>query len=149
MIGATNHSLVLQYLDPLALGFRIQHHGSKVKKKTSIDTWWPLFLTPFLYIKYKVKVLNQTQHAYSQYMKAKTNQEQAKVVSSPMPGRIISVSVKEGDDVIEGSELVVVEAMKMQNILRTPHLGKIKKIFIEPGNTVQSGQLLIEFEDVK
>jgi propionyl-CoA carboxylase alpha chain len=82
-------------------------------------------------------------------MKAKTNQEQAKVVSSPMPGRIISVSVKEGDDVIEGSELVVVEAMKMQNILRTPHLGKIKKIFIEPGNTVQSGQLLIEFEDVK
>ncbi|KAI7870535.1 VTC domain-containing protein [Spinellus fusiger] len=44
-----------------------------------------------------------------------------KVIQSPMPGKIISLSVKAGDKVVKGKELAVVEAMKMQNILRTPH----------------------------
>jgi propionyl-CoA carboxylase alpha chain len=115
--------LVIQYLDPLELGFRIQYHGSK----------------------YKVNILNDKQHNLSKYIKKKSVEQQSKIVSSPMPGRIISIAVNEGEQVIEGTELVVIEAMKMQNILRTPRIGTIKKIHVQPGNTVKTGQVLIEF----
>lgn len=116
---------MLQYLDPLDLGFRIQYHGSK----------------------YKVNILDDQQHSLHSYIKTQSVVEQSKIISSPMPGRIISIAVNEGEEVIEGSELVVVEAMKMQNILRTPRIGTIKKIHVQPGNTVKSGQILIEFQD--
>lgn len=118
-------NLVVQYLDPLDLGFRIQYHGSK----------------------YKINIMNEQQYNVSHYIKTKSIEYQSKIVSSPMPGRIISIAVNEGDQVIEGSELVVVEAMKMQNILRTHRTGTIKKIHVQPGNTVKSGQILIEFND--
>ncbi|KAG1108533.1 hypothetical protein G6F42_015955 [Rhizopus arrhizus] len=80
-------------------------------------------------------------------MKTQSVAEQSKVISSPMPGRIISIAVNEGEEVIEGTEMVVVEAMKMQNILRTPQSGVIKKIHVQAGHNVRSGQVLIEFQD--
>ena len=49
--------------------------------------------------------------------------------------------------VIQGAEVAVVEAMKMQNILRTTRSGTIKSVIVQKGNTVKSGQVLIEFED--
>lgn len=118
-------SLVIQYLDPLDMGFRIQYHGSK----------------------YKVNIMNDEQYKLSKYIKTKSIEQEIKKVSSPMPGRIISISVKEGDVVTEGAELVVVEAMKMQNILRTPRIGTVKKIHVQPGNNVKTGQVLIEFNE--
>ena len=45
----------------------------------------------------------------------------------------------------EGSELAVVEAMKMQNVLKAPRAGKIKKIFAKPGQSVAGDEILIEF----
>ncbi|CAO0797383.1 unnamed protein product [Mucor circinelloides] len=125
LIGDDKKPLVLQYLDPLDMGFRIQYHGSK----------------------YKVNVYSQEQNDLSKYMKTQSVAEQSKVISSPMPGRIISIAVNEGEEVIEGTEMVVVEAMKMQNILRTPQSGVIKKIHVQAGHNVRSGQVLIEFQD--
>lgn len=107
------------------MGFRIQYHGSK----------------------YKVNVYSQEQNDLSKYMKTQSVAEQSKIISSPMPGRIISIAVNEGEEVIEGTEMVVVEAMKMQNILRTPQSGIIKKIHVQAGHNVRSGQVLIEFQD--
>lgn len=69
-----------------------------------------------------------------------------KRMTSPMAGKIVSVSIKEGEQVKEGNEMVIVEAMKMQNSLRTPQTGVVKKIHVQPGSTVKSGQILIEFE---
>ncbi len=43
-----------------------------------------------------------------------------KLILSPMPGTVVSVNVKEGELVMEGSEVAIVEAMKMQNVLRAP-----------------------------
>lgn len=63
-----------------------------------------------------------------------------------MPGTVVSVSVKEGDTVAQGSEVAVVEAMKMQNVLRAPRVGKIKKVFVKPGQSVSADEFLIEFE---
>ncbi|KAK4514719.1 ubiquitin-conjugating enzyme E2 N [Mucor velutinosus] len=125
LVGDTKKPLVLQYLDPLDMGFRIQYHGSK----------------------YKVNVYSKEQNDLSKYMKTQSVAEQSKIISSPMPGRIVSIAVNEGEEVIEGSELVVVEAMKMQNILRTPQSGIIKKIHVQAGHNVRSGQVLIEFQD--
>jgi propionyl-CoA carboxylase alpha chain len=46
-----------------------------------------------------------------------------------------------------GEELAVVEAMKMQNILRASRTGIVKKVYVASGNAVKSGQMLIEFQD--
>jgi acetyl/propionyl-CoA carboxylase alpha subunit len=48
-----------------------------------------------------------------------------------MPGTLVSLAVKEGDEVFEGQEIAIVEAMKMQNRLVAPRVGKIKKVFVQ------------------
>ena len=70
----------------------------------------------------------------------------AKNIISPMPGSIVSVNVKPGDKVVDGQELCVIEAMKMQNIIKAETDGKIKKVSIKAGDSVGVDQLLIEFE---
>jgi len=65
-------------------------------------------------------------------------------VVSPMPGRVLKVLVKEGDEVEAGAALVVVEAMKMENELSSARSGVVRKIHVSPGQTVESGALLIE-----
>lgn len=70
----------------------------------------------------------------------------AKSVLSPMPGSIVHVSVEVGQHVTEGQELLVVEAMKMQNLLKSQVEGKVKKVLCKAGESVAVDQLLIEFE---
>ena len=65
-------------------------------------------------------------------------------VVSPMPGRVLKVLVQEGDAITTGTPLVVVEAMKMENELVAARDGTVKKIFVTPGQTVESGARLIE-----
>lgn len=50
-----------------------------------------------------------------------------------MPGAVVSVSIKDGDVVTEGQELMVVEAMKMQNLIKSEVEGKIKKVYVKAG----------------
>jgi biotin carboxyl carrier protein len=66
------------------------------------------------------------------------------LVTSPMPGRVLKVLVREGDEVAAGAPLVVVEAMKMENELHATRSGVVKKIYVTPGATVESGARLIE-----
>ncbi len=66
------------------------------------------------------------------------------VLKSPMPGRVLKVLVAEGDEVQVGTALVVVEAMKMENELCAEVAGSVKKIFVEAGQVVESGQKLVE-----
>ncbi len=65
---------------------------------------------------------------------------------SPMPGLLRSVAVIEGEEVAPGKELCVIEAMKMQNILRAERSGKIAKIRVRPGDVLTIGQIILEFE---
>ncbi|WP_373059311.1 acetyl-CoA carboxylase biotin carboxyl carrier protein subunit [Zunongwangia sp. H14] len=67
-------------------------------------------------------------------------------IKAPMPGLILDVNVKEGDEVKEGDYLLVLEAMKMENTLSAPGDGIIKSIHVEKGQTVEKNQLLIELE---
>jgi biotin carboxyl carrier protein len=70
----------------------------------------------------------------------------AKDITAPMPGLILDVVVNEGDEVEQGDKLLVLEAMKMENIIKSPGTGKIKSIVINKGDSVDSGQKLIHFE---
>jgi biotin carboxyl carrier protein len=69
-----------------------------------------------------------------------------KLVTSPMPGRVLKVLVSEGDEIVAGKPLVVVEAMKMENELAALHDGKVKKVYVTPGTAVEGGAKLVELE---
>jgi len=76
----------------------------------------------------------------------KQKPDTAKLVTSPMPGLVVSVAVKPGQDIKAGETLMVVEAMKMENVLRAEMDGVVKRIVCEPGASVAADELLIEFE---
>jgi len=67
-------------------------------------------------------------------------------ILSPMPGTIIQVHVKEGDDVIEGQELLVLEAMKMENPIVSAVAGKVKQVDVKVDDKVATNQPLLVVE---
>ena len=67
-------------------------------------------------------------------------------VSVPMPGKVIAVLVSEGDSVERGQGLVIVEAMKMENEVRSPIAGEVKEIKVKPGDAVEGGAVLVIVE---
>lgn len=67
-------------------------------------------------------------------------------ILSPMPGAVVSVAVQVGDTVVDGQELCIIEAMKMQNILKSEREGVIKSVNVKSGDSVTVDELLIEFE---
>ncbi|MDB2408842.1 hypothetical protein N9W09_03535 [Crocinitomicaceae bacterium] len=69
-----------------------------------------------------------------------------KELSSPMPGRVLKIMVKPGDQINIGDSLLSLEAMKMENILKSDGEGIVKEIFINEEQVVDKGEVLIEFE---
>ena len=65
---------------------------------------------------------------------------------SPMPGVVVSVAVREGGQVVTGDEICVLEAMKMQQVLRSDWTGIVKAVHVQPGQQVLDGDLIIELE---
>ena len=63
-----------------------------------------------------------------------------------MPGLVIEARVKVGDVVKKGGAVIVLEAMKMENILKSPSDGVVKKITVEKGAVVEKNQVLVIFE---
>ncbi len=66
-------------------------------------------------------------------------------IKAPMPGLIIDLKVTIGDEVKTGDSLLILEAMKMENILKSPGDGKVKNVSVTIGESVEKGQVLIEF----
>jgi propionyl-CoA carboxylase alpha chain len=66
-------------------------------------------------------------------------------VRSPMPGLIVSIAVTPGQEVKAGETLAVVEAMKMENILRAERDGSIKTVRVKPGDSVAVDAVIMEF----
>lgn len=86
-----------------------------------------------------------TQAKYLQMKKKAVDMPEDKV-SSPMPGKVISIPVTEGQKVKAGDVLIVIEAMKMQNNYKASSDGKIKKILVKEGDTINGDQILITLD---
>jgi len=71
------------------------------------------------------------------------------LISSAIPGKIVSVLVSEGDKVDSGSVVIVLEAMKMQNEIKAGIDGKVEKIMCEPGERIEANVPLMEIVDGK
>jgi biotin carboxyl carrier protein len=67
-------------------------------------------------------------------------------IVAPMPGMIVRVNVKQGDSVQAGQGVVVMEAMKMENELKSAAAGIVKAILVQPGTAVEKGAKLVEME---
>ena len=67
-------------------------------------------------------------------------------VSVPMPGKVIAVLAGEGDRVEKGQGLVIVEAMKMENEVRSPIAGEVKEVRVKAGDALEAGALLMVVE---
>ena len=68
------------------------------------------------------------------------------MLTSPMPGKVVKLLVEEGQEVAAGQGVIVVEAMKMENELKSALPGKVKEIFVEEGQVVESGAKLLLVE---
>ncbi|WP_420316417.1 acetyl-CoA carboxylase biotin carboxyl carrier protein subunit [Ekhidna sp.] len=69
-----------------------------------------------------------------------------KDIKAPMPGSILNIIVNEGDEVNEGDKLLVLEAMKMENVIKSPGIGTVSKIHVSEKDNVEKNQVLISFE---
>ena len=65
-------------------------------------------------------------------------------VFAPMPGLVLSILVKDGEEVEEGTPLLILEAMKMENVIKSEGAGTITAIIVNQGEAVEKRQLLIE-----
>jgi biotin carboxyl carrier protein len=65
-------------------------------------------------------------------------------VLAPLPGQILEISAKEGDVVKAGQQLLVMEAMKMENVIQAPNDGTVGKFYVQVGQTVSESERLVE-----
>ncbi|HET6582768.1 MAG TPA: biotin/lipoyl-containing protein [Nannocystaceae bacterium] len=93
---------------------------------------------------FALEVLTAQQAALADARKAAKQGAAAMIVRSPMPGRIVRVLVAEGDIVEVDAPAVIVEAMKMENEVRTMGAGRVVRVAIATGDTVDAGQVLCE-----
>lgn len=92
-----------------------------------------------------VAVSDPLTHLASQTRGGKGGRRRAKVAAY-MPGRVVTLLVQEGQEVVAGQGVVVLEAMKMENEIRAEHDGTVSKIFVQPGQAVDTGNPLFELE---
>jgi propionyl-CoA carboxylase alpha subunit len=110
-------------VDPVPEGFRLSHGG----------------------IELQALVRTREAAEFAARVPPKVPPDTSKFLLSPMPGLIVSVAVAKGDPVKAGQELAVLEAMKMENVLRAERDAVVQDIRIAPGATVAADQVLIAF----
>ncbi|KQX38228.1 acetyl/propionyl-CoA carboxylase subuit alpha [Devosia sp. Root436] len=111
---------------PTTSGFRIRYRGADLR----------------------VLVLRPHISALLKHMPVKVPPDMSKFLLCPMPGQVVRVDVAEGDIVEDGQTLAVVEAMKMENVLRAEKRARVGKVHVVPGAVLAVDQVMIEFEAV-
>ncbi|XP_037126748.1 propionyl-CoA carboxylase alpha chain, mitochondrial isoform X1 [Syngnathus acus] len=100
----------------------------------------------YLGTSFKVRILSKLAAKLNTYMPDKVPEDTSSILRSPMPGTVVAVTVEPGDQVAEGQEICVIEAMKMQNSMTAVKQAKVKRVHCKPGETVGEGDLLVELE---
>jgi len=93
-----------------------------------------------------ITILTPREAEFMKLMPVKAPPDTSRHLLAPMPGLLVSVAVKPGDEVKAGEELAVLEAMKMENTLRAERDGVVAKINFEPGASLEVDELIMELE---
>ena len=91
------------------------------------------------------RVLTEREAELAALMPVKEKADTSKLLLCPMPGMVVSLAVSEGQDVRAGDALCVVEAMKMENVLKAERDGKVSKILAKPGDSLNVDAVILEF----
>ncbi|MDO8550268.1 MAG: biotin/lipoyl-containing protein [Ignavibacteria bacterium] len=94
----------------------------------------------------ETKVLSALKEKAANLIEAKAAKHSITIVKSPMPGMILKIKKKAGDEVMQGDSVLILEAMKMENDIRSPVSGKIKEVKIIEGQAVEKGISLLVIE---
>jgi propionyl-CoA carboxylase alpha chain len=121
--GTIDGHIVAVQVRPIANGIRLAHQGVEVP----------------------VYVWTEAEAASARLMPVTTAADTGKKLLCPMPGLVVSIAVTEGQEVKAGETLAVIEAMKMQNVLRAEQDGTVKKIHASAGSTLAVDALILEF----
>jgi propionyl-CoA carboxylase alpha chain len=132
-----NSNLMKMQLDGDTPTVIMQYHGSSYLGSLKVQAFGTT---------YPVTVQTALEGKLSEYLPKTNAAASDRLVKAPMAGQIISVAVKEGDTVREGGELLVIEAMKMQNVLRAPRAAKVGRVISQSGTNVAAEQVLIELD---
>lgn len=100
---------------------------------------------------YQVQATNSTKKLLSKFIQhsGASSGAGAGIVKAPMPGLVIKVFVEEGMSVMVGDRLVIVEAMKMENVLKSTVAGIVKKVIAKENSAVDKDTVLLEIEVTK
>ena len=124
--------------------FRAEINGelvtAQIEKKSSLYTIYHAGM------EISVKLLTKTAAELANYMLEKTTADSGRYLLSPMPGLLVKLKVNEGDEIEEGDELAIVEAMKMDNSLRAEQSGCIAKVLANEGDSLDVDQPILEYE---
>ncbi|MCK1440927.1 acetyl/propionyl/methylcrotonyl-CoA carboxylase subunit alpha [Bradyrhizobium sp. 2] len=121
--GTIDGHFVAVQARPIANGIRLAHQGVEVP----------------------VYVWTEAEAASARLMPVTTASDTGKKLLCPMPGLVVSIAVTEGQEIKAGETLAVIEAMKMQNVLRAEQDGTVKKIHASAGATLAVDALILEF----
>ena len=126
--------------------FRGKINGNPVNVKIMSDNKAGDFRLQFMGSDVNISIRSTRVSELEKYMPVLEFDKKITKLKAPITGKITKFLVKEGDEVKAGMELVIVEAMKMENVIRAEQDVKIKKINFEDGSLVGVGEVLIEFE---
>ncbi len=112
--------------------FRLQHRGNFIG-------------VAFYGIRKTFEIYRPREWELARYMPVKKQEEQDDKLHCPMPGLVVDILVAVGDRVYRGQELVVLESMKMETAVASPCNGVISSIVVKPGDTVETGDVLMTF----
>ena len=92
------------------------------------------------------EIYNPREWKLSRFMPPPSVKEAENILECPMPGLVVDVKVKAGDQVFRGQELVILESMKMESAVSSPGDGLVDEVLVKPGDAVESGKVLIRFK---
>ena len=95
---------------------------------------------------YQVTISDQLDQLIDKMGFATSSSKDIGAIEAPMPGLILDINVRVGQAVNEDDPLVILEAMKMENVITSPRDGVIKNVAVEKGEAVDKKHVLIEFE---
>lgn len=95
---------------------------------------------------YQVQLKNKLDNLVDQMGLSVASDQKINDIKAPMPGLVLDLQVKVGQTVVKGDNLLILEAMKMENVIKSQGEGVIKAIHVEKGVPVDKGQLLVELE---